>query len=236
MTALPSIHDNRVRCLILANRAQSTLIGRHQDGTAFAPFVEFGGAMLSKASLQSAFATLDLGLSQAEAYFLVESMAVGDGSLESLIGLTQIESTLFAAPDAVETRQLCSWARQVLEQYHPRVGSHLQQRDVRRCGLLSVEDFRAALAEIVVQMSEDQLDILTLMAHKNAGGDIIYARFTESFCCFQARTPPASHEVSAPPPPLPSDIGIMSDWGTAEYEQATFGETDNWGTCEGLEA
>jgi len=228
MTALPSIHDPRVRCLIIANRAQSTLSSRNQNGIAFAPFVEFGGAMMSKASLQSAFATLDLGLSQEEAYFFVESLAVGDGSLESLIGLAQIESTLTAAPDAAENRQLCSWAHQVLEPYHPRVSFHLQQRDARQGGVLRVDEFRAAFVEVVVEITEEQLDILTLMAHKTAGGDIIYGRFTDCFCSYHVRPEPVVYEST---PPFPNDVAIMSDWGTAEYEQATFGETDNWGTA-----
>lgn len=231
MTTLPSIHDERVKCLILSNRAQTVLASRHQNGSAFAPFVEFGGAMMSKASLQSAFETLDLGLSQAEAYFFVESIAVGDGSVESLIGLGQIESILKAAPDAVETRQMLSWMHQVLEPYHPNVSNYLQQCDVRKSGLLSVDEFRAALSRVVGQISEDQLDILVLMAHKTAAGDISYRRFTDCYCSHSERPAPVVYES---PPPLPSDVAVMSDWGTAEYEEATFGETDNWGTCTGL--
>uniref|UniRef100_A0A7S4Q9Q7 non-specific serine/threonine protein kinase n=1 Tax=Alexandrium monilatum TaxID=311494 RepID=A0A7S4Q9Q7_9DINO len=182
--------DEKARVLLLASRIRRRLAAQRLNWvSALAPFDDDGDGVLARGALEAALLSLGLGLSGAEAAALVAALAPTGGGRGGA-PLSGFEAKLVDAFVSAEVQRVEAWARRSLEPLSSRVAVFLRERDGQLRGLLPVAAFRAALAELLPGVTEDQLDVLTLLAGKSREGEVDYMSFADAF-------------GAPPPPPLP---------------------------------
>eukprot|EP00747_Dinoflagellata_sp_TGD_P105389 gnl/TRDRNA2_/TRDRNA2_169530_c0_seq1.p1 gnl/TRDRNA2_/TRDRNA2_169530_c0~~gnl/TRDRNA2_/TRDRNA2_169530_c0_seq1.p1 ORF type:complete len:646 (-),score=121.24 gnl/TRDRNA2_/TRDRNA2_169530_c0_seq1:193-2010(-) len=100
---------------------------------------------------------------------------------------------------APEVQQFEMWARSMLAPVGAiRVREMFYAKDAVQAGTLPVLVYQQTLLELVPTTTQAQLDILVLLADKNALGDVDYGQFINTFA---APLPPPPPPGSQPPPP-----------------------------------
>jgi len=195
--------DAQVTELVLASRVRRRLAAQKLNWvSALAPFDVDGDGALSPDAMRDALVTLGLCLSEAEAMSLVKSL-LGSGAK---VHLSAFEAKLVAAFASPEVQELEAWARHLLEPFSSRVAIFLRERDGDETGVLPVAGFRAALQELLAEVSVEQLDVLVLLAGKDRQGRIDHMNFADAFGAPPPPPPlPNTHlpEIPAPPPAPP---------------------------------
>lgn len=133
---------------------------------------------------------MHLGIGDGEIVALVETLIPASGTKMSL---DTFSTYMKDVPP--EVKQYEAWARQVLIGPGRKVLELLKARDEARHGTLGPDVFRGTLRELVPTLTEQELDLLVLLADKNALGDIDYAEFASVFC-----------PAPAPPPMAPAQF------------------------------
>lgn len=183
---------------ILAFRVRRRLVVQKLNWiSAFIPFDEHGTGALSQPSMCRAFATLRLGLSEAEAASLVESLAP---SPEAMVPLSAFEAAL-QGTDASTAEHLADWARTLLAPLSVELAARLRAADTHRTELLAASNFQAVLRELLPEVTTAQLQLLSVVADKAGGGDIDYMKFVDAFGA--PPPPPRLPDTAKPTPPLP---------------------------------
>jgi hypothetical protein len=183
---------------------------------------------------------MELGISHEEAGELAESLArrFCPTAADAGVSLSDLQSKLAVASSSEDVSELIMWARRMLEPTQASLFVRLPRLPPGQAlgSFLAQSTFQARMLQIVPEMTQDQLATLTLLAHKNASGDINVETFVNAFCG-QAGSRSGNHISGAPAESssLNNDVSVLSDWGTTEFEPATTDNwtTDNWETCDG---
>mmetsp|Transcript_102845 Transcript_102845/g.300031 ORF Transcript_102845/g.300031 Transcript_102845/m.300031 type:complete len:578 (-) Transcript_102845:88-1821(-) len=210
--------DPHARAVIIASRVRRQLVKRKVNWIAsLAPFDETSEGALSQEKMQTALASLHLGLSEEEAAFLVESLAQGP---EAKVSLLTFEAQLDEAVDCPEVLQLESWAQQLLQCLGACLTEALHAQDGEGLGMLHPEDFRDVIQEVAPEISPKHVDLLELVAGKDRLGSIDYMDFVDTFGALRPRPPKRDAfmefanafgdppEFQGPPPPAPDGVAF----------------------------
>jgi hypothetical protein len=182
--------------------------------------------------MRTVFASLDLRLSGEEISELVENLAPGIGNTNGKIPLSSFEAMLVEANTSLEALQLGAWARTTLEPISARVSTLMRIKDGAQTGHLAGADFTAALRDSLPDLTEEQLDVLVLLADKTADGEVDYQHFVDSYATprpLNAPPPPWPQWLGAPPPPpplppgsAPTGTGPPIGWGLGEITGSSY--------------
>lgn len=187
--------------LIIASRIRRRLVGQKLNWlSAFAAFDSEGSGALSMEEMRNALTSMYLGIGEAEIAMLIEALPSAPGAK---ISLDTFSTYLRDVPP--EVLQYEAWARQTLASAGRTVRELLASKDSQRQGTLAPDVFKAALKELAPALTDPQLDLLVLLADKNALGDVDYAEFIS---VFGPPPPPAPVPAAAPagpaaPPGMP---------------------------------
>lgn len=202
--------------LVIASRIRRRLVGQRLNWiTAFASFDREGAGSLAPDDMRDAMASMCLGISELEISKLVDALAPTPGSMISMDSFQ-----LYLRDVPTEVLQYEAWARHTISSSAAgrRARDLLCSKDEGRQGTLPPGIFRASLKELVPVLNDQQLDLLVLLADKNALGDVDYAEFVQLYCAVPPQ-PKASAQPGSPMPPAPpgmpplSQIGVSSPVG-----------------------
>lgn len=181
--------DEHAKALIIASRVRRQLSQRKVNWiAALAHFDDEMQGALPVDKMHAALAELQLGLSQEEIDFLVQSLAPlqHEGARVSLINF---EAQLTEAVKSPEVQQLEGWANALLRALGVGVEQELRARDEECLGILSPADFRLVLQGLAPELSAKHADLLALLSAKDRNGSIDYSGFVATFGAMRPRAP-----------------------------------------------
>jgi len=198
----PAELGSQSRLLVIASRIRRRLVGQKLNWiSAFAAFDLEGVGALSPEALGNALTTMHLGLSEDEMSEIANGLAQASGGT---ITLDAFGAYMKDVPPEVHQHE--TWARQILAPSGKRMRELLHAKDSEQRGTLPPAVFQAALKELAPMVTAPQVDLLLLLADKNALGDVDYGEFISAFAPPLAPPPgPGAGATAAPPgmPPLP---------------------------------
>lgn len=182
--------------LIIASRIRRRLVGQKLNWlSSFASFDSEGVGALSMDEMRNALTSMHLGISDAEIAMLIDALS-RDLTPGAKISLDTFSTYLRDVP--AEVLQYEAWTRQTLAGGSKPVRELLSSKDNMKQGTLDTDIFKGAMKELAPTLADPQLDLLTLLADKNALGGVDYVEFVSVF------GPALTVALVQPGPPLPA--------------------------------